>query len=217
MDKCCHLLDNRGFTLVEVMIAITVSAILTIVMYTALQGQQTSYLAQEQVSETHQTLRVAMRQLARELRMAGYDPTGKADAGILTAIADQIQFTMDRNEDKALDGPEENITFKLNGSNELCRDVGAGAQPIAENIIGLEFNYVLKNGTEVTAPSVLQIENIRSVEVTALAESEAIDRSYEGVDTFTTPAGTVWGPFNDGHRRQMLSMTVNMRNMGLDD
>jgi prepilin-type N-terminal cleavage/methylation domain-containing protein len=63
---------KNGVTLVELLIALALSSILTAALYRALISQQKTYTAQDQAAEMQQNVRIAMGQMAREIRMAGY-------------------------------------------------------------------------------------------------------------------------------------------------
>jgi type IV pilus assembly protein PilW len=64
-------------------------------MYSAYRSQLKTYMIQKQTAEMQQNIRAGLDIMVREIRMAGYDPLGTADAGILTASANSIEFTMD--------------------------------------------------------------------------------------------------------------------------
>ena len=63
---------DNGLTLIELLIALVVSGILIAALYRTVINQQKTYTVQEQVAETQQNLRVAIDQMTREIRMAGY-------------------------------------------------------------------------------------------------------------------------------------------------
>jgi type IV pilus assembly protein PilW len=86
---------EEGFTLVELMLALVLSAIIAGTIYSAYISQQKTQLAQEQVAEMQQNLRAATMVIIRDARMAGYDPTTDAGAGITTASVGQLSFTQD--------------------------------------------------------------------------------------------------------------------------
>jgi len=88
-------LGKAGFTLVEMLIAVAISGILVAAIYTAYVVQQKSYVVQEQVAETQENLRAAMTRLLSEIRQAGCDPEGTADARIVEATATSFHFTAD--------------------------------------------------------------------------------------------------------------------------
>ena len=229
-------LYSRGFTLLELMIAIAIFGIASGAIYATYQHQQDSYLIQEQVADMQQNLRAGMYFLTRGLKMAGYDPTGKAGAGTNTAntagkaeficavdedgdgtiIASEIiryALTKDTNKDGLAD------SFPCN----LGRADGAGGlQPLAENIQGLEFLYHLADGTTSTQPA--NFSDIRSIDVSLLVRTQYTIKGH--IDTIQYfPASnpkheigagkTVWGPFNDGYRRKLLITSVQCRNLGL--
>jgi prepilin-type N-terminal cleavage/methylation domain-containing protein len=64
--------ENRGLTLIELLIALVLSSILTAVLYRAFISQQKTYTVQDQVADMQQNVRIAMGQMTREIRMAGY-------------------------------------------------------------------------------------------------------------------------------------------------
>lgn len=88
-------LNNNGFTLVELLIAVAISGFILAAVYMTYRSQQKSYVVQEKVATMQQNIRSAMYYMEREIRMAGFDPTGNADAKIETANANSIRFTMD--------------------------------------------------------------------------------------------------------------------------
>jgi len=61
-----------GVTLVELLIALVLSGLLTAVLYRAFISQQGTYTAQDQVAEMQQNVRIAMVQMTKEIRMAAY-------------------------------------------------------------------------------------------------------------------------------------------------
>lgn len=63
---------EKGFTLVELLVAMAISGIVVAAVYTAFITQQKSYTVQDQVAEAQQNARVGLDLIAREVRMAGY-------------------------------------------------------------------------------------------------------------------------------------------------
>ncbi len=74
-----------SFTLIELLIALAVGSLLTGGIYGILVQQRNVHAMHQQVLEMRQNI-----------RMAGFDPTG--NAGAVTAEADLMRFTLDRNE-----------------------------------------------------------------------------------------------------------------------
>jgi len=63
---------KTGVTLIELLIALVLSSILTAALYRVFIDQEETYTVQDQLAEMQQNVRVAMGQMTREIRMAGY-------------------------------------------------------------------------------------------------------------------------------------------------
>jgi prepilin-type N-terminal cleavage/methylation domain-containing protein len=63
---------QRGVTLIELMIALVLTAVIGGALYQGLVSQSKTFIQQDQVSEAMQHCRTATEQILRELRMAGY-------------------------------------------------------------------------------------------------------------------------------------------------
>ena len=217
---------NSGFTLVELMIALVLSSIAAWGIYKAYVSFDTSFTLQEQIGGMQQNLRLTMGQLVKKIRMAGYDPTKKASAGIVNASSGTIQFTMDLNQDQNTNDvvgagidTGEDITYALLGE-DLKRTDPAENTPIetlAENISALTFVYLDLYGNVLTdtdsngvvdtnsggSPVLLGNAEIRSVQITITAKT--------GVQDFTYTDPT----YADNYRRRQTTARVRCRNLGL--
>ena len=78
---------NQGFTIVELLIAMVVALLALGTIYSTFLNQHKSYVIQEETAVMNQNLRIALFYMQREIRMAGCDPTGNADARIITVNA----------------------------------------------------------------------------------------------------------------------------------
>jgi prepilin-type N-terminal cleavage/methylation domain-containing protein len=67
---------QRGLTLIELLLAMTVAGILMAAAFGIFLVQQKTYAVQDQVADIQQNARVAMNLLARDLRMAGHGRPG---------------------------------------------------------------------------------------------------------------------------------------------
>jgi type IV pilus assembly protein PilW len=194
---------QQGFTLLDLLLALALSSLLLAGIYNVFISQQKVYSVREQVAEMQQNARAGMDMMTRELRMAGYDPTGAAGASIVIATATTIQCTMDLNNDGDLDDDNEDVTYTLydadsDGDQDLGRDTGGGNQPIAENIQSLTFVYTLANGSTTSTPA--DPNQIRVIRVSLTAQTAKRDPDYSP---------------NNGHRTTTLTAEIDVRNMGL--
>lgn len=88
-------LNKKGFSLIELLVAMAVAAILLAGIYKAFNSQMKTHVAQQAVADMQQGLRASMFLMDKDIRMAGYNPTGLAPAQITTADNNLIEFTMD--------------------------------------------------------------------------------------------------------------------------
>ncbi len=215
---------EKGFTLIELMIAVLVAGVLMTAVYSAYVSQEKAYMTTEGLAEMQQNLRAAMYFMAKEVRMAGCNPLGSANAGFNAIGANSVSFTMDFRGQAATDPPDgdagdlnENITYSLadwngDGTNDLMRNTPPdGNQPVAENIDALNFVYLDKD-ENVTADRL----EVRSVEITLVARSTKRDPDFTDTTTYTNLQGaTILAAQNDNFRRRALSTHIKCRNMGL--
>ncbi len=214
----------KGFTIIELLIAILVGSIVMAGVMTAFLSQHKSYIVQDDVVEIQQNVRVSMDLIARDIRSAGYDPNSLG-AGITVAGLNSLSFTRD---DLLNPNTLETITYSLYDAftatippandgllDDLARQVTdsgggtAGRQPVVENISQLEFRYLDISGT-VTAV----LADIRSIEVTILAVARLPDANFTNTMTYTSPSGNTWGsPYGDNLRRRMFTTTIKCRNL----
>lgn len=88
MEIC--LRKTRGLTLIELLIALAISGILTAGLYGTFIGQQKTYAVQEQVVDMQQNVRAGINKMVREIRMAGF---GNVSAVLPVNSFNQV-FTM---------------------------------------------------------------------------------------------------------------------------
>ncbi|MEI8173707.1 MAG: prepilin-type N-terminal cleavage/methylation domain-containing protein [Deltaproteobacteria bacterium] len=130
--------NDRGFTLVELMIAMAVGLIVLAAVYAVFTVQNKQLADQEQLAELHQNARIAMEMMVREISMAGYnqrsdDPTaapvprctnalvaaGTSCVGITYAGSNTIKFKADLNGNGSItpddpsdgDNADENVAY----------------------------------------------------------------------------------------------------------
>lgn len=236
-------MNNRGFTLIELFIAMTIGVLLLAAIVSAYQSQSKTYVTQQQILSMQQGIRAAMFYLKNDLMMAGADGSQLAGAGFTTIGPSDMAFTMDitggpvagydddrdgkvddedDNEDKVwFDGlisdSGESIRYFLRGTTLVRDDVlGAGEQVLAENIDALNFVYLNDKGTVTSRP-----REVRTVQVTLVARSGETIPGFFIKYTDSKPYLNLQGqeimaPPNDAFRRIRLTSEINCRNMGLE-
>src|SRR4030095_3784889 len=114
------------------LIALAISSVMLASMYSFYLSQKRSYDIREQVAEMQQNVRSGLALMAREIRIAGYNPTGAPGVGIVVAGPQTIRITMDLNSDGDTNDANEDVVYSLYDSgNDGDLDLGrkpAGGQ-----------------------------------------------------------------------------------------
>ena len=69
-------MNRKGITLIELLVALTISGILVAGVYRTFVSQQHTYTVQEQVVDMQQNVRLGINRMTREIRMAGFGRMG---------------------------------------------------------------------------------------------------------------------------------------------
>jgi type IV pilus assembly protein PilW len=88
-------IDNRGFTLIELIISMAVGAMVLMAIYSSFDSQAQSNVKQQQIVDVQQNLRGALYLIEQDIRMAGCDPGATALPGIVTAGPNSFRFTLE--------------------------------------------------------------------------------------------------------------------------
>ena len=131
-------MNQRGFTLVELMIALAVALVALASIAAVFQMQFKALKREEMASEMRDNVRTVVEMITRELSMAGYDPSRSTGAGIVTSSASLVNFTMDLDGDGDLTGAGEDVLYEYDAANLA---VTRNSQVIAEDITALSFTY----------------------------------------------------------------------------
>ncbi|MBU0729127.1 MAG: prepilin-type N-terminal cleavage/methylation domain-containing protein [Proteobacteria bacterium] len=225
---------NKGFTLVEMMVALFLGIIAMVGIYKTYVAYSTAADNQGQAQELQQNLRVSMAMMVRDIRMAGFDPTEIGGIGFEEATTHKIQFRMDINQDGDVADDNEDIKYFIkdidgDGFFGLARhNVNTGVEEYINenidpvNIIAGEYplNFVFMEGITVLPTPVTgsDRDRIRSVEIALVLRSTNEDYSFKNTNSYNNLQGLQILPAkNDNFYRRLTTAKVNCRNMGLDD
>ncbi len=155
---------NDGFTIIELLAGVLISAILMAGLYAVFYSQQVAFSAQEQVAEMNQNVRAALDLMTREIRLAGYKTPGSTLNGIQAATSNSIQIVCDLDQNGDTLGANEDISYSYNtGTMQVSRTQNGVTVPIADNITSLSFLYTMVNGSQTPNPAILA--DIRRINV----------------------------------------------------
>ncbi|MBU1172600.1 MAG: prepilin-type N-terminal cleavage/methylation domain-containing protein [Proteobacteria bacterium] len=215
--------SDKGFTLVEICIAMAISGIVIVGIYSMYTKHHEIKISQEITNNINQNIRSALYIMKRELMFAGYDPevnalNGLARTGITAELPDSITFSYVAAEDEIdndgdgfidaddFDGDIATVTFDVQATNLVRTDIW-GAFPIAENIENIEFSYSDAAGGE------------RMVRITLLVRGNKEEKTISNTapTVYTLPdTGTQWTiPAGDHMRRRLTSCVIRCRNIGI--
>ena len=214
---------DNGFTLIELLIAMVIALVVLTSIASAFISQRKTYAVQEQIAEMIQTARASMDMITREIRMAGYAPSGTlqkndpTETGGIPFVGipydtSQLEIVVDIDDDAGNgegDGdtgdPNEDIVYRFYDAtdstypNQIKRRTGSGFfQPFAENIEAFTFAYLDADGNATTTTA-----DIRQIQVTITARTAEQDPDY------SDPT------YSDGYRRYSLTSQITPPNLGL--
>ena len=186
---------NGGFTLIELLVVLSVQGILLGAVVMSFTSQLKSHRQQEQMSEMQQVARAAIDLVTREVRMAGYHPTGAEFAGT-TYDPGALRIVADLNGDGDTTDANENVVYAHDPTTlRLTRDTGGGRQSVAEQVEAFTFEYRDANG----APTELGAQ-IRQVHVRITTRTARADPRYAS---------------NGGYRTYTLQSLITPANLDL--
>ena len=168
--------QSDGFTLVEVLISIAILSILFGTIYRTFDIFNRSYTSENVKAGVQQKTRIGIDLMTRDIRLAGLDPLGSANAGFNPANTNStsIQFSADLNYDGDLNDPFEDIRYALNGNllQQTC-DLGGGpvTDTLLDNVTGLAFTYLDATDTPLVEP--IPTDQIRTVLISLTMQREA--------------------------------------------
>jgi type IV pilus assembly protein PilW len=157
------LRDQAGATLVELTITLVVFALIVTAIFAVWEQSQRAYFQGSEAAELQQNARVALEQVVREVRQAGYDPCRYLAACPSAFDPDQpgvfpiqamgpssVWIRADRNGDGNTAGDDESICFYASGGVLRRKTTGVdcttGGEELARNITGFTLTYHRFNG-----------------------------------------------------------------------
>jgi type IV pilus assembly protein PilW len=224
---------HKGFTIIEVMIAMALSSAILAAVYQTFHSQQRSYTMQSEAATMEQNLRGSLYLLTRELRSAGYNPTQAttADFRFVTSFAapnnlfvvnyatdhSVVAFTSDTDGNGVIaSNNNEQIAYRFNNAQktlERFNDAQADAtkkwEIVASNIDAVYFMYFDQNKNVTADP-----DNIEYVDIALLARMGRQDSKYTNTKVYTNKAGVNLCPacVGDHYHRRLLTTTIQIRN-----
>ncbi|MEZ4648713.1 MAG: family 16 glycoside hydrolase [Candidatus Eisenbacteria bacterium] len=193
-------LRQAGFTLVEMMVVIVITGMISTAMYQMLQAGQATYEQNKTMVDMQQNARVGLQSLADDLRLVSYgkDPTqpsifyaGPESVAFVADIlpdepgAEVISYFLSPDGDPDTDNPYDTVLMRVvadTSGNTLV----SSTQSYGMSSYGLQFRWFNGSGVELSnpVPSPEQVGEVY-IEITAAA-ANAIDGAYPEMSLSTT-------------------------------
>ncbi len=181
---------SAGFTMIELLVSLAMFSIIIATVASVLVPLRRSYTTQDVAAGAQQTTRLAIDFMVNDIRLAGLDPIGEANAGIEDASALLLQFTIDRAPQggeangEIDEGSFERLTYAWDAPNQRLRltyDDGTASsdtETLVDNVSNLRFTYLDENDAVTT-----DMAEIRSVAITMTVDEPAgrdgiVSRTY---------------------------------------
>lgn len=235
-----RLIAQQGFTLVEIMVAMTISLLLLAGVLQIFISSKASYNLQSGISRLHENARFASDTMAQNIGIAGYNVddtfntantqdnvTANAALGF-SAANGTASDTIDINYEGAFDclgNPTGGATadrYYLDGNNLMCLGSGSVTPGIlAEGIENLQILYGEDTDDDdianlyVSAGNVTDFNEVVSVRIAFLASSVETVSGGNDTNVYTLLNARPIGPLNDTLFRRVFVRTIILRNQTL--
>lgn len=192
-----RLSPREGFTLVEMVIALTISSLIIAIFFGTIANMQKQYRGQRDTRMAEEALRMSEQVLRTVLQTAAADPrsTGQAliDADPLgSGSFDNIRVKSDFNPpDGDFDDELEDVYVKLQADTLYVQWSAAGSyQPLVFPVRELTFEYFDNAGTALT--TVAAAANAKSVRFTLSAPESPVSNILRSRETWVFLQNRRW-------------------------
>jgi prepilin-type N-terminal cleavage/methylation domain-containing protein len=197
------MLNEKGFTLTELLVAMSLSVAVLGAARTVYKVQAHTVKAQEYQMEAEEYGRVSLDMMAREVRNLGYFPTRTPCAapantnGFVTASETSISFVYDANGDGDCADTGESVTYTYDPATlNISRTADGSTQTLTNgNVTAFQFIYYPRQ-TGASAPSPYcnsagspsgcsgdasaNLANIQRVSISLTVKLLKTDKSFDG-------------------------------------
>lgn len=229
---------QQGLTLVEIMVALTISLLLMAGVIQVFLSNKVSHNLQNGLGRLQENARAAMDVLSRDISMAGYaaigttvtavtantrdNVTANAELGFTVAngtASDLIEVGYSSTTDclgQATGGVAIN-RYYLDGTNLMCLGSGSATPAIiAEGIENMQILYGEDTDNDGVANRYINASNIAANPIVsvriALLACTVENSGITDTNTYALLNAPAIGPFNDNQLRKAFTRTIILRN-----
>jgi Tfp pilus assembly protein PilW len=215
---------ERGFTILEALISLAVFVALLAAILSTYAPARAMYRGGVRIADVQQNARLAMAEMAREIRSAGYFPENFATTPADPPLADPIRVATD--DSIAIYGAVDGTTvskvffFCIDGTTlrRASGTVGAASsytctsgEVMAEEATSLRFTYYDADGNPIPSPpsTPYELDSVGGGSVASVADVTQRSQIRRVVITLTTETEL---PGARGTRSYTLTSDVSLRN-----
>lgn len=191
-------MNNRGTTLIELIVAMSIASILLVFITRFMRTQNVTYETQIDTAELQQGIRVTRELIATEARRAGLDVR---NVGFKPVDLDSAKLVIraDLNADGDTLDLEERIEYYRTGTVLMRRTYANGSvrsdDAVIDPVERFVVRYFAQNGVPAVSPDL-----VREINITMVVRSSRRLSAVAG---------------GDGYQRDTTVFTVNPRNIAL--
>ena len=150
-------INKKGFTAIELLISLAIMSIALTSIYSLYMSFIRTCTKEGAKIRVQQSVRSGLDMMVRDIRLAGLDPEGTGDFGIIAVTSQRMQFTADRDMDGELDDADatdgidlpdmEHMAYGYDGTGKLKMFLYKANgdlemdEVMAENVTDLTFTY----------------------------------------------------------------------------
>jgi type IV pilus assembly protein PilW len=174
-------INKKGFTAIELLVSLAIMSIALSSIYSMYMSFIRTCTKEGVKIRVQQSVRAGLDMMIRDIRLAGLDPDGTGDFGIVAVTSQRIQFTVDRDMDGELDDADatdgidepdmEHMAYEYDGSGKLKMFLYKANgnletdEVMAENVTDLTFTYFDSNDDTTS-----NLDEIRTVDIRMTVE-----------------------------------------------
>ena len=174
-----HTYDQKGFTLVELMVVLAIFGFILAGVFTAYITQHHASVVQSQVSDTQQNARIAMDFLSKEIRMAGFGKPLDSVNGFSDAVTPGINNDATSGNNVLAGTDQITVVTGYRQISTLASAAGADATTITLVARADQFNTGTKKFVCIDGVGLIDNYVVTGIAGNVLTVSPALHRPYQ--------------------------------------
>ncbi|PIE74832.1 MAG: hypothetical protein CSA18_03350 [Deltaproteobacteria bacterium] len=202
--------NNKGFSLVELLIVMLITAVVSTVLYSTFNNEIKTFVNQKKINGLRRDVMLTLFFIKKDLALAGFDPFGGADVGFNEISEKKMTFTgVDINKLSLGSGDNKCLRryrYEFNKANS--GDITGKIQRLSGATTTGSFSHIILNGNELS-------DNIEDFKLEYLDSGDAITSDMDNVRAVKITIKGRLGLWGRPDFKETFSIQYNCRNMGV--